>query len=79
MSLGTQALLLIRLDARSHEFVAVAEMAKYLQLPVEQVRVELQALWDQGYVQCEMRMEPGAPRPVISAAMASAAKGQPCA
>lgn len=53
-SLGTLALLLIRLDGRADQMVPVHTLAQTHRMSVERVRAGLQALWDQGYVHCEI-------------------------
>lgn len=53
-SLGTRALLLIRLGAHCGDMVSVDKLAHSYHLPPERVRAALQALWDEGYVRCEL-------------------------
>lgn len=68
-SLGMRALLLIRLDGRQGEWVAVQVLAATHSLPAPVVREGLQSLWDEGYVRCRL-----GPDGLIEAAM-SAVKG----
>lgn len=49
MSIGEQALILIRLDARHGEVVSVDDLSVYLRLPAERVRQRILELWHQGY------------------------------
>lgn len=51
MSLGTQALLLLRLHARAGQWVGVDELARHFGWPGQQVCDELRALHARGYVE----------------------------
>lgn len=70
VSLGTQAALLIRLDARLGEWVAVDVLAGYHHLSHGAVRAALQQLWDAGYVRCSLDADG-----LIAAAQATALGG----
>ena len=69
VSMGLQAALLIRLDARAGEWVSVDELASHHCITDATAREGLQALWDAGYVSCRL-----APDGLIETAM-SAGKG----
>ena len=77
MSRSTQALLLIRLDARPQEFVGVDELAAHYGLSPDLVRAELNALWNEGFVQCLLESTASGGR--IMGAMPMRCEGQPCA
>ena len=49
MSLGQQAVILIRLDAQHGQPVAVDDLAAYIGMPADLVRQRIQQLADQGY------------------------------
>lgn len=52
MSISQRALILIRLDARRHEApVTVADLAAHMNLPADVVRVRIQELAQEGYVE----------------------------
>lgn len=51
MSLSQQALILMRLDARRGQVVAVADLADHLGLCVAVVRQRIDELWRQGYLE----------------------------
>lgn len=53
-SLGTQALLLVRLTARAGQCVPVQTLCAFHAMPEPTVRAALQALWDKGYVRCTL-------------------------
>lgn len=50
MSLGQQALILIRLDAQDGQAVAVDDLAQYLRMPADLVRQRIQELAAKGFV-----------------------------
>ena len=52
VSLGTRALLLIRLDGRLGQHVSVETLAACHRLRPDVVREGLQSLWDEGCVRC---------------------------
>jgi DNA-binding GntR family transcriptional regulator len=54
MTMGTMALMLIRLDARAGQAVPVADLATHYGVREELVREALQQLWDAGYARCEL-------------------------
>lgn len=54
VSMGLQAALLIRLDARAGEWVSVEDLATHHCITPAVAREGLQALWDQGYVSCRL-------------------------
>lgn len=49
MSLGQQAVILIRLDAQDGAAVAVDDLTTYLRMPADLVRQRIQELSDKGY------------------------------
>lgn len=49
MSLGQQAIILIRLDAQDGAVVAVDDLAAYMCMPADLVRQRIQELSDKGY------------------------------
>lgn len=51
MSISQRALILIRLDARCGEDVAVADLAAHMNLATEVVCQRIHELWQDGYVQ----------------------------
>lgn len=56
-SLGTMALLLIRLDARAGDaqrWLSVHDLAALHRMPLDAVRAGLQALWDDRYIVCQL-------------------------
>ena len=50
MSLGQQAIILIRLDAQDGAVVQVDDLAAYMRMPASLVRLRIQELSDKGYV-----------------------------
>jgi len=50
MSLGQQAVILIRLDAQDGEAVAVDDLAVYMDMPADLVRLRIEELARKGYV-----------------------------
>lgn len=74
MTLGTMALMLIRLEERQGQYVSVAELAATYGLSEELVRQALDKLWDEGYVQCQRLAQSEADVGVIEAAC-SVARG----
>ena len=78
MSLGSQALLLIRLNAAAADWVRVDDLAAHFGWPADQVRRDLFALEEKGMVRT-YRDVFASGTGLITAAKVKAAKGQPCA